>query len=84
MCRFKLPFSGDSNALVNRAKTAIEKAGGAFNGNNANGSFQVKTPLGSVGGDYTIYDQEISIAVTKKPLLLSCSRIQNELSKVLR
>ncbi len=84
MCRFKLPFSGTGDTLVSRAKAAIGRAGGAFTGNDANGSFQVKTPLGPVSGDYAIFDQEISIAVTKKPFLLSCSRIQNELSKVLR
>ena len=84
MCRFNFPFSGASDSLMSRAKTAIENAGGAFNGNETNGTFQVKTPLGIVGGEYGIVEHEISIYVSNKPFLLSCKRIEKELSKVMR
>ena len=84
MCRFNFPFSGASDSLMSRAKTAIENAGGAFNGNETNGTFKVKTPLGNVGGEYGIVEQEISIYVSNKPFLLSCKRIEKELSKVMR
>lgn len=84
MCQFSIPFSGDPENLFKRANQEIEKSGGAFNGDSAQGSFEVKTPLGSIEGSYQISGQQISFAILKKPFLLSCSRIEKELMEVMR
>ncbi len=83
MCRFSIPFSGDPESLLKRARREIERAGGAFDGGSAQGSFQAKTPLGSIHGSYEVTGQEISLAIIKKPFILSCARIQKELAEVM-
>ena len=83
MCRFCIPFSGDPDSLMKRARQEIERAGGAFNGDSAQGGFQAKTPLGSIHGSYQITGQEISLEIIKKPFLLSCKRIEKELASVM-
>ena len=83
MCQFSIPFSGDPGSLVERARQEIERAGGAFNGDSTQGGFHVKTALGSIHGSYQVAGQEISLAIIKKPFLLSCKRIEKELSGVM-
>lgn len=83
MCRFNISFSEDPENLVRRAKQALERAGGSFNGNPVEGDFQAKTPIGFIKGSYQIEGQELSLSITKKPLLLSCKRIEKELSSAL-
>lgn len=83
MCQFSIPFSGDAESLMQRARQEIERAGGAFNGDSAQGGFQAKTPLGSIHGSYQVTGQEISLEIIKKPFLLSCKRIEKELSNVM-
>ena len=83
MCQFRIPFSGDAESLMERARQEIVRAGGALDGNATQGSFQAKTPLGSIQGSYQIVGQEISLVIKKKPFLLSCSRIQKELTEVM-
>ena len=84
MCQFNIPFPGDAENLITRAKQAIEGAGGAFTGNVTEGSFRAKTPIGSIQGSYQVEGQQILLAITKKPFLLSCSRIEKELASVMR
>ena len=76
MCQFSIPFSGDPDSL-------IERAGGAFDGDSTQGGFHAKTAVGSIHGSYQVAGQEISLAIIKKPFLLSCKRIEKELSSVL-
>ena len=84
MCQFSIPFAGDPESLMKRAKQEIENAGGAFNGDLNHGSFQAKTPLGSIHGSFQVSGQAISLAIIKKPFLLSCKRIEKELSEVMQ
>lgn len=83
MCQFNLSFSGPADRLMSRAKQEIERTGGFVNGDASQGNFQAKTPIGSILGTYHIAGQEISLTITKKPLLLSCKRIQKELGEVM-
>lgn len=84
MCQFNIPFSGDGESLIKRAKQELSKAGGTFNGDAAQGNFEVKTPVGSIEGNYNIAGQQIFISITDKPFFISCERIQKELSAVMR
>ncbi len=83
MCQFSIPFSGDPESLLKRARQEIENTGGAFNGDAAQGTFQARTPIGSIQGTYQISGQSISLTILKKPFLLSCNRIEKELSGVM-
>ena len=83
MCRFIIPYSGSPDSLLLRAQREIENTGGAFAGDNSQGNFAVKTPLGTVKGTYLMLANEISIAISKKPLLVSCNKIEKELRGVM-
>ena len=84
MCQFNLSFSGDVESLLKRAKQEIERAGGNLEGDFTQGSFKAKTPIGSVSGSYEIEGQQISLAIAKKPMLISCKRIEKELTSVMQ
>ena len=84
MCQFTLSFSADANSLVNRASGEIARSGGVFQGDSSQGNFRAKTPIGSIEGAYVIEGQNISLTITKKPLLLSCKRIEKELSGIMK
>lgn len=84
MCQFKIAYSGDAESLLRRAKQEIEKAGGNFAGDTGQGEFLAKTPLGSIRGSYQVVGEQIALVITKKPLLLSCTRIERELTSVMR
>lgn len=83
MCKFTLPFSGSAASVTGRAASAVRQAGGSFEGDETAGHFLIKVVIGTISGSYSITNQELSIVVNKKPLLLSCRKIENELAKVL-
>jgi hypothetical protein len=84
MCQFSFSFSGSSEALTGRARHAIEDGGGTFAGDVSGGNFKARTGIGSIQGSYEIAGQQIILTITKKPLLLTCSRIEKELTSMLR
>jgi hypothetical protein len=84
MCQFSLPFSGEPQSLLQRAKQSIENMGGVFNGDDRQGNFSTKTPIGSIKGSYQMLEGEIALNITKKPFLLSCNKIEKELRAVIR
>jgi len=83
MCQFTIPFPGSPEDLINRAQREIESAGGSFAGDSMQGNFAVKTPIGAVRGTYLMVPTGISVTISKKPLLVSCSRIEKELREVM-
>jgi hypothetical protein len=83
MCQFSIPFSADKESLLNRAKQEIEREGGSFQGNGDGGNFRARTPIGSIEGSYQIEGQQIFLVITRKPFLLSCKKIQKELSGIM-
>lgn len=84
MCQFNISFSGQADSLITRAKQEIERSGGSLDGNAMHGQFQAKSPIGSIRGCYNIEGQQISLSITKKPMLISCSRIERELTSVMQ
>ena len=83
MCQFTIPFSGAPDLLIGRAQREIGAAGGSFAGDNLQGNFEVKTPLGTVRGKYLMVTNGIAVTILKKPLLVSCTRIEKELKEVM-
>lgn len=84
MCQFSIPYSGDAESLLQRARQEIERAGGVLSGSITQGNFQAKTPIGSIQGTYQFAGEEIVLSIIKKPLLLTCKRIEKELRGVMR
>jgi hypothetical protein len=80
-CEFTLQLNSAPNDLISRASSAFSLAGGSFDGDVTSGNFNISTPIGKVSGVYKINGGEITIQIQDKPLLLSCSRIREELSK---
>jgi hypothetical protein len=84
MCQFSLPIQGDPQSLLSRAESEILRTGGAFNGDAVQGTFRAKSPLGSIEGAYQVVGDQIALTISKKPFLLSCRKIEKELTGVMR
>ncbi len=77
-CNFSIPFTGSASEVYNRAKTAVEKQGGSFNGDEQGGSFSI-TVFGNISGSYTVVGQQLEIAIEEKPMMIPCSAIESAL-----
>lgn len=82
-CDFDIAFNGNADEIVRKAAAAINNAGGTLKGDNSSGDFELPTPLGSVRGNYILKEGFIGIQIHSKPLLLGCSRIEEELRNYL-
>ena len=75
-CSFTIDFRIPPDHLISKARTAIEKQGGIFNGDTSSGTFSVQV-LGSIAGSYTISGQQMNIDISNKPMFISCSQIES-------
>ena len=69
--------------LVDKARKAIAKHGGELKGDESRGTFDLHIVIGHIKGDYTIEGNIFNLAITHKPLLVSCKRIETEMRKYL-
>jgi hypothetical protein len=77
-CNFSIPFSGSAEDVFSKAKTAVERQGGSFNGNASNGSFSINV-FGTISGSYTVAGNQLNIVIEDKPTMIPCSAIENVL-----
>lgn len=77
-CNFSIPFSGSADEVYNKAKAAVEKQGGNFNGDNNGGSFNINV-FGNISGSYTVSGNQLDIVIEDKPMMIPCSAIENVL-----
>jgi hypothetical protein len=82
-CHIEIELGDEKKELMAKAKKAITKAGGELDGDDAQGHFNIPTPIGKITGDYTITDNTFTLDVTQKPLLVTCKRIETEITKYL-
>ena len=82
-CTINLPFSGSADAIVNKAKSAIEGQGGSFTGDNQNGSFSVSVMGSSIAGSYAVEGNMLNLLITDKPFFVSCGMIESMLKSKL-
>lgn len=80
---FSVDFSGAALDVVAKARGAIEKAGGKFNGDEKKGDFSVPTPAGTVKGVYAITGQKFGVDITDKPFIVPGSAIESQVRKYL-
>ena len=77
-CNFSIPFSGTAQEVYNKAKAAVEKQGGNFNGNSQSGSFSINV-FGAISGTYEVSGQHLNIVIEDKPMMIPCGAIENVL-----
>ena len=80
---FSANFSGSPEDTTAKARAAIEKAGGKFNGDHSKGNFSVPTPAGEVKGNYSITGQTFAVEITDKPFIVPGSAIEGQVRKFL-
>jgi hypothetical protein len=81
-CRFKIPFTGATEQVLSKARTAVEGQGGRFTGDETSGDFEVSV-MGSIRGTYTVMGNELDIVIDSKPMFVGCGMIENFLKSKL-
>lgn len=82
-CNFSISFSGPVEAVLNKARTAIQSQNGTFNGDNNSGQFEVSIFGNAIKGSYTVAGSVLDIVIDQKPFLLPCSAIEGFLKSQL-
>lgn len=77
-CNFSISFSGTPEEVYNKAKAAVEKQGGSFNGDAGSGSFSINV-FGAISGSYSVSGNQLNIVIEDKPMMIPCSAIENVL-----
>lgn len=77
-CNFSISFSGTPEEVYNKAKSAVEKQGGAFNGDANNGNFSINV-FGTISGRYSVSGNQLNIEIEDKPMMIPCGAIENVL-----
>ena len=80
MCNYDFNLPVDAEPLVILARQAIEEHGGKTEGENGHVTFTIPTPVGDVNGACEVVEPKVvSIRVTKKPDIVPCSVIRQQL-----
>ena len=77
MCTFSIPFTGDAESILAKAKAAIESQNGDFTGDANSGNFEVSVFANSIKGYYNVSGNNLNLTITDKPFLISCSTIES-------
>ncbi|MDB5197841.1 MAG: hypothetical protein JWP88_2212 [Flaviaesturariibacter sp.] len=75
-CNFSIPFSGEATSVLAKAKAAVQKQGGKFEGDTSSGQFSVSVFGNDIAGSYTVADSNMNIVIDSKPFLVPCSAIE--------
>ena len=78
-CTFTVPFNGDAEIILGKARRLVEKQGGLFDGDINSGSFSLSVFGNSIAGSYSVSGNELSMVVSEKPFMVPCSMIENML-----
>jgi len=76
-CNFSIPFSGEAETILKKAKAAVESQNGNFTGDINSGNFEVTVFANTIRGIYVVTGQNLSLTITHKPFLIPCSTIEN-------
>ncbi len=82
-CNFKIPFSGSSDEVLNKAKSTVLTQGGNFSGDNSTGNFDVTAFGNTIKGSYSVAGSDLDIVIDSKPFFLPCSTIEGYLKNQL-
>ncbi|HVZ95608.1 MAG TPA: hypothetical protein VG847_01955 [Chitinophagaceae bacterium] len=76
-CNFTIPFSGDAENILAKARAAVEDQNGEFTGDVNSGHFNVSIFSNQITGSYIVTGQLLHLTITHKPFLVPCSTIEN-------
>lgn len=82
-CNFSFPVQGDANAVLQRARNAVQGQGGNFQGDEQSGNFNLTVFGSTIAGSYTVAGQQMEIVIQDKPFLLPCTTIEGFLKSQL-
>jgi hypothetical protein len=77
-CQMTFPVSSP-DVFLDKAKTALGRAGGTLTGDTSNGDFYISTPMGKVAGNYSLSGDQVMITITEKPMMVGCGMIESML-----
>lgn len=81
---FVVKLKEEASTIFGKMKSAITGGGGSLIGDKEFGSFEGKSFLGMIKGEYrSISGNEIEITIKQKPFLVSYNRIESEIRKYL-
>jgi hypothetical protein len=83
-CDFSIPFSGDAEAILAKARSAVQSQGGDFTGDTSSGDFNVSVFGNRIVGNYAVNGQTLNINITDKPFMVPCSAIESFLKGQLK
>ena len=79
---FTIKLTDEISSVLGRVRSEITGSGGRFEGNTEYGSFDGKSVLGSIKGEYRcIAGNEIEITITHKPFIVPYGRIESEIKQ---
>jgi hypothetical protein len=79
---FTVQISDEISSVLKKIESEIISSGGSFQGNSENGSFDVKSLVGTIRGEYCcISDNEIRITIKDKPFILGYGIIETEVKE---
>ena len=76
-CNFTIPFTGDAERVLEKAKGAVEKQSGEFTGNTEQGNFYVSFFGQEIRGSYNVSGTDLNIIIDDKPFMVPCSAIES-------
>ena len=76
-CTFTIPFNGSSEAVLEKAKKAVEKQSGTFTGDTNQGNFSVSFFGQEIIGGYTVAGNDLNIIIDSKPFMVPCNAIES-------
>jgi len=76
-CNFSIPFSGEAETILKKAKAAVEGQDGNFNGDINSGNFEVTVLSNTIKANYNVSGQSFNLIITDKPFFVPCSTIES-------
>ena len=83
-CDFSIPFTGDPEQILAKAKSTVHSQGGNFSGDINSGEFNVSVFGNKIEGNYRVNGQSLAIKITDKPFMVPCSAIEGFLKGQLK
>ena len=79
---FTITLTDEISSVLGRVRSEITGNGGRFEGNTEYGSFDGKSVLGLIKGEYRcIAGNEIEITITHKPFIVPYGTIESEIKQ---
>ncbi len=75
-CNFSIPFGGNPEQVIAKARSTIQSKGSNFEGDTNSGNFSVSVFGNAISGSYTVAGQDLNIVIDSKPFLVPCSAIE--------